>query len=62
MEKRVLMLTTWYFPYQILRWEDAVRLVYIGSAVVLAEYDEELKSPSVTWKMPAVIKFHASKL
>lgn len=54
--ERVLVLTSFYFPYQILRWEDAVRLVYVGSADVLASYDEELRSPSVTWKMPAVIR------
>ena len=53
---RVLVLTNWFFPHQILKWEDAVRLVYIGSADVVAEYDEELRSPSVVWKMPAVIR------
>lgn len=56
MEKRVLVLTSWYMPYQILRWEDAVRLIYVGSATVVAEYEEEIRSPSVTWKMPAVIR------
>jgi 5-methylcytosine-specific restriction endonuclease McrA len=55
MERKVLVLTRWFFPCQILRWEDAVRLIYVGSASVVAEYDEELRSPSVTWKMPAVI-------
>ncbi len=56
MERKVLVLTSYYFPYQILRWQDAVRLIYVGSANAVAEYNEELRSPSVTWKMPAVIR------
>lgn len=56
MEAKVLVLTSWFFPYQILRWQDAVRLIYVGTATVVAEYDEEIRSPSVTWKTPAVIR------
>jgi len=56
MSKRVLVLTSWYFPYQILRWQDAVNLIYLEKADVVAEYDEELRSPSVVWKAPAVIR------
>jgi 5-methylcytosine-specific restriction endonuclease McrA len=55
-EKRVLVLTNWYMPYQVLRWQDAVRLVYTDAASVVAEYGDELRSPSVVWKMPAVIR------
>lgn len=56
MEHRVLVLTSWYFPYQILSWQDAVTQVFTGDAQVVAEYDEEISSPSVTWKCPAVIR------
>jgi 5-methylcytosine-specific restriction endonuclease McrA len=56
MERKVLVLTSWFFPYQILAWQDAVRLLYLDSATVVAEYDEELRSPSTTWKMPAVVR------
>jgi 5-methylcytosine-specific restriction endonuclease McrA len=51
-------------PYQILRWQDAVRLIYTEAATVVAEYGEDLRSPSVVWKMPAVIRLrrtHAGK-
>lgn len=58
MERKVLVLTSWFFPYQVLRWQDAVRLIYTGSANVVTEYNEELRSPSVIWKMPAVIRLH----
>lgn len=56
MEKKVLVLTSWYFPYQVLRWQAAVTLLYCNKAEVVASYNEELRSPSVTWKTPAVIK------
>ena len=56
METRVLVLSSWWMPIQVLRWQDAVRLVYTEAATVVAEYNEELRSPSVTWKCPAVIR------
>lgn len=59
-EKRTLVLTSYFMPYQILRWQDAVRLIYTDSATVVAEYNEELRSPSVTWKTPAVIRLRRS--
>lgn len=56
MEHRTLVLTNWFFPYQILGWQDAVTQVYTGDAVVVAEYDHDLASPSVVWKCPAVVR------
>jgi len=56
MEKRVLVLTSWYFPYQIVRWQDAVTGIYREAFDVIAEYDDEIRSPSVVWKVPAVIR------
>lgn len=56
MSTKTLLLTTWYFPIQILAWEDAVKMIYEGVVDVLAEYDEEIRSPSTTWKMPAVVR------
>lgn len=60
MEHRTLVLTNWFFPYQILRWQDAVRLLYVGSARLVAGYDEKICSPSVTWDTPAVIALNRS--
>lgn len=53
---RVLLLSAWYFPIRILRWQDAIKLKYEGNVDVLAEYDEEVRSPSIVWKMPAVVR------
>jgi len=61
-EHRTLVLTKWFFPYQILRWQDAVTQIYTGDATVVAEYDEEICSPSVTWRCPAVIRLTSSAI
>lgn len=53
---RTLLLTPWYFPLQVLRWEDAIKMMYEGTADVVVSYDEDVRSPSVTWKMPAVLR------
>ena len=56
MSTRTLLLTAWYFPVRILGWQDAVKMKYEGTVDVLAEYDEPIRSPSVTWNMPAVVR------
>jgi 5-methylcytosine-specific restriction endonuclease McrA len=53
---RVLLLSPYYLPLRIVRWEDAIKMVYEETVEVLVEYNEEVSSPSVTWKMPAVIR------
>lgn len=56
MEKRTLLLSANYMPIRVIRWEDAVKLRYEGTADVLVEYEEEICSPSVIWKWPAVMR------
>jgi len=56
MHTKTLLLSPYYFPITVLRWEDAVKMRYEGTADVVAEYDDEICSPSVTWKMPAVMR------
>ena len=56
MHTRVLLLTAWYFPTKVLSWQDAIKMVYEGTVDVVAEYDETVSSPSVTWNMPAVVR------
>ncbi len=53
---RTLLLSPWYVPIKVLRWQDAVKMRYEGTAEVVVEYDEEVSSPSVTWRMPAVMR------
>lgn len=56
MSRRTLLLTPWYFPIKILRWEDAIKMKYEGTVDVVVEYDETVSSPSITWKIPAVLR------
>lgn len=56
MALRTLLLTPWYFPTKILRWEDAIKMVYEGTVDVVSEYEETVASPSVTWHVPAVLR------
>jgi 5-methylcytosine-specific restriction endonuclease McrA len=56
MQRKVLVLTHWYFPYQIVPWQAAITQLYLGKADRIADYAEEVRSPSITMKMPAVIR------
>lgn len=56
MHTRTLLLSPWYIPVKVLRWQDAVKMRYEGTAEVVVEYEDEICSPSVTWKMPAVMR------
>lgn len=56
MSRRVLLLTPWYIPKQVLHWQDAIKMVYEETVEVIVTYDEEIRSPSVTWKLPAVVR------
>lgn len=53
---RTLLLTPWYFPHKILPWEAAITLIYRGKVDVVVEYKEEVSSPSVTMRVPAVLR------
>jgi 5-methylcytosine-specific restriction endonuclease McrA len=56
MHTRTLLLNSWYLPTRIIPWEAAIRLKYLGKVDTIAEYKEEVRSPSIVWKMPAVIR------
>lgn len=55
-QQRCLLLTPWFFPHKIIRWEDAVTLVYLGKAESVVDYDAEIRSPSTSIKAPAVLR------
>ncbi|MEQ9322101.1 MAG: HNH endonuclease [Polyangiaceae bacterium] len=55
-KNHTLLLTSWYFPHKVIRWEDAVTLVYLHKADAVVTYDEKISSPSVTMGKPAVIR------
>ncbi len=53
---RTLMLTPWYLPHKVVTWKDAVTMLFLGKVEVIVSYDEELRSPSITLKTPAVVR------
>jgi|SRR5690242_19139088 5-methylcytosine-specific restriction endonuclease McrA len=57
MEKQALLLSSWYLPLRTVRWQLAIKLVYEQRVDTLAHYDEVISSPSVTWNIPAVIRY-----
>lgn len=53
---KTLLLSANYFPIRIISWERAVKMRFEGTADVVAEYEERVSSPSVTWRIPAVVR------
>lgn len=53
---KTLLLSANFFPIRIIPWDRAIKMRFEGTADVVAEYAEEVSSPSVTWKVPAVIR------
>jgi 5-methylcytosine-specific restriction endonuclease McrA len=53
---QTLVLTPWYRPHEIVSWQAAVTLLFLGKIEVLEEYDDEIRSPSVCIRAPAVAR------
>lgn len=44
-----------YFPLSLWSWQDAVKAAYLDRVTIVAEYEEEVHSPSTAIKIPSVI-------
>jgi 5-methylcytosine-specific restriction endonuclease McrA len=44
-----------YFPLSTMNWQTAVKNVYEGNLSVVAEYDDVVRSPTVTMRIPSVV-------
>jgi 5-methylcytosine-specific restriction endonuclease McrA len=55
-QQRCLLLTPWYFPHKIIRWTDAICLLYLGKAESVVDYPVEIRSPSTSIRAPAVVR------
>ena len=53
---QVLVLDQGYSPHRVVSWQRAVCMLFCGKIEVLEEYDEEISSPSVSIRMPAVVR------
>lgn len=54
--EHTLLLSAAFEPIRIISWKKAIALMLLGKVEVLEEYAREIHSPSVTVKLPAVIK------
>ena len=44
-----------YYPLSLCSWQDAIKSVFLERVNVIESYEEEIKSPSKTFKLPSVI-------
>jgi len=44
-----------YFPLSVWSWQDAVKAVFLDRVNIVSEYDEEVRSPSFSMRLPSVI-------
>jgi len=44
----------------VVPWQTAVTMIYLGKVDVLEVYDEEIRSPSVTIRMPSVVRLRGA--
>ena len=56
MTAHTLLLTPWMMPHKIISWQTAVTMTFLGKVDVLEEYDEDIRSPSLAIKAPAVVR------
>jgi len=56
MTAQTLLLTAGYEPLKVVSWQRAITLVTLGKVEVLEEYDREVRSTTVVFKMPAVVR------
>lgn len=55
-----LMLLPWMTPHQVISWQRALVLTLLGKAEVVVEYDAVVRSPSVAFRAPAVVRLTAA--
>lgn len=44
-----------YFPLSLWGWQDAIRATFLDRVAVVAEYEAEVRSPSITMRLPSVV-------
>lgn len=54
--QQTLVLDQGYQPHRVVSWQRAVLLLFDGKVEVVEEYDDLIRSISITLKMPAVVR------
>ena len=53
---QTLLLAQSYEPIKIISWQRAITLLTLGKVEVVENYDDDIRSPTVIFKMPAVVR------
>jgi 5-methylcytosine-specific restriction endonuclease McrA len=53
---RTLVLDQGYQPHRIISWQRAVSMLFDGKVEVIEEYDDDIRSVTFVFKMPAVVR------
>lgn len=53
---QTLVLDQGYQPHRVITWQRAIGMLFGGKAEVVEEYEEEIRSPSLSLRMPAVVR------
>lgn len=48
-----------YFPLSLWPWREAVKAVFLDRVRIVAEYDREVRSPSLRMRLPSVVSLKA---
>lgn len=55
-DTRTLLLAHTYEPLKIITWQRALTLLTLGKAEVLEEYDSDVRTVNIVFKVPAVVR------
>lgn len=58
---RVLTLSSNYEPIGTISWEKAINLLFTNKVYTVGEYEQEIRSPSISIKLPSVIVYKNTK-
>jgi 5-methylcytosine-specific restriction endonuclease McrA len=56
MNTTTLLLDQSYRPVKVIPWQRAITLLFLNKVEIIEEYDHEIRSTSVVFKMPAVAR------
>ena len=56
--EQTLVLNSTYEPLQVIPWKRALRMLFLGKVEVLAEYEREIHSVSVSMRLPSVLRLN----
>jgi len=48
-----------YFPLSLCSWQNAIKAVFLDRVSIIESYDQEVSSPSMSFKLPSVIALKA---